>query len=285
MFFLLLMVNGCQKCAEGLEENRLSENEYFDFKSIHSRTANIEMLKSKVSSENYYLHDFGAQTSSNISEHDLIYGFELINNYVQGADNDFIIVACGLSGKDVASVQTCMGLLQREKLKKTVNYIIIPMMNPLEYEKYIDATAKSVDSLKNYFGAGKSRPESRAYMNYINLYSWRAQVVISSMPEDGFEIKPYTITVPFSKDNRFMNELEFQITKTNDIEKILSDGHILHWALKDSFDESEQIRESMLYSLQVNLNSSIDAFDRNLSEAVKILNFVADEIVENKFRS
>ena len=42
------------------------------------------MLKSKVSSENYYLHDFGAQTSSNISEHDLIYGFELINNYVQG---------------------------------------------------------------------------------------------------------------------------------------------------------------------------------------------------------
>ena len=52
------------------------------------------------------------------------------------------------------------------------------------------------------------------------------------MPEDGFEIKPYTITVPFSKDNRFMNELESQLSKTNDIEKILSDGHILHWALK-----------------------------------------------------
>ena len=52
--------------------------------SIHSRAANIEMLKSKVSSENYYLHDFGAQTSSNISEHELIYGFEQINNYVQG---------------------------------------------------------------------------------------------------------------------------------------------------------------------------------------------------------
>ena len=57
--------------------------------SIHSRTANIEMLKSKVSSENYYLHDFGAQTSSNISEHGLIYGFELINNYVQGLVNIF----------------------------------------------------------------------------------------------------------------------------------------------------------------------------------------------------
>ena len=53
----------------------------------------------------------------------------------------------------------------------------------------------------------------------------------------------------------------------------------------DSSDESEQIRESMLYSLQVNLNSSIDAFDQNLSETVKILNFVADEIIENKSRS
>ena len=41
----------------------------------------------------------------------------------------------------------------------------------------------------------------------------------------------------------------------------------------------------MLYSLQLNLNSSIDAFDQNLSEAVKILNFVADEITENKSRS
>ena len=41
----------------------------------------------------------------------------------------------------------------------------------------------------------------------------------------------------------------------------------------------------MLYSLQLNLNSSIDAFDQNLSEAVKILNFVADEIIENKSRS
>ena len=52
-----------------------------------------------------------------------------------------------------------MGLLQREKLKKTVNYIIIPMMNPLEYQKYLDSTTTSVDSLENYFGAGKSRNE------------------------------------------------------------------------------------------------------------------------------
>ena len=47
------------------------------------------MLKSKVSSKNYYLHDFGAQTSSNISEHELIYGFELINNYIKGLVNIF----------------------------------------------------------------------------------------------------------------------------------------------------------------------------------------------------
>ena len=93
------------------------------------------MLKSKVSSENYYLHDFGAQTSSNISEHELIYGFELINNYAQGsvnifshlvfewknrdlwkgADNDFIIVACGLSGKDVASVQVSPEITKTEQ--------------------------------------------------------------------------------------------------------------------------------------------------------------------------
>ena len=52
-----------------------------------------------------------------------------------------------------------MGLLQREKLKKTVNYIIIPMMNPLEYQKYLDSTTTSVNSLENYFGAGKSRNE------------------------------------------------------------------------------------------------------------------------------
>ena len=52
-----------------------------------------------------------------------------------------------------------MALLQREKLKKTVNYIIIPMMNPLEYQKYLDSTTTSVNSLDNYFGAGKSRNE------------------------------------------------------------------------------------------------------------------------------
>lgn len=52
------------------------------------------------------------------------------------------------------------------------------------------------------------------------------------MSKDDFDIKPYVITVPFTKNNHFMNELESQLIKTNDIEKILSDGHILHWALK-----------------------------------------------------
>ena len=108
-------------------------------------------------------------------------------------------------------------------------------------------------------------------MNYINLYSWRAQgraftrlknyradsnsrsqpnnsilrnfifrepqVVISSMPEDDFGIKPCSVTVPYTKDNHLMNELESKLIETNNIEKILSDGHILHWVLKGNFNK------------------------------------------------
>ena len=38
----------------------------------------------------------------------------------------------------------------------------------------------------------------------------------------------------------------------------------------------------MMYSLQLNINSSPDEFERNLDETVKLLNFVADQILKNK---
>ena len=104
-----------------------------------------------------------------------------------------------------------MGLLQREKLKKTVNYIIIPMMNPLEYEKYIDSTAKSVDSLKNYFGAGKSRNEFDCITkNHCSTYfnsaarTWIGNEI--DFLKLRFEIKTRNRNLANSQDKLMLNE-------------------------------------------------------------------------------
>jgi len=110
-----------------VNKTEVSTAEKFDLYDFNTFDTNVEYMRSISDSQsseeagNRKLLDMGQEIGSKSG---ILYGLEIVNNYVIGGDNSFIIIICGTLANSFSAVQTCMNLLDEEQLDTDVNYII-----------------------------------------------------------------------------------------------------------------------------------------------------------------